>query len=523
MKLMELYQDKIEGAISGLDRIRFRGTLRWLATRSGLASFMSHSRILLKDFSTWVNGLTSLVRSSCELRAKELGIETFYLRSGGVDKEKLACQIAAEKGITQGSICMFSVVEPCMSPMVKGDRASKKLDVIMANRKCVWVYHYFNDPEFGLGHVRIQSWVPFTVFICLNGRHWLEHQLQKNGIAYIKDGNCFPWIEDSTKAQMLMNQQLQSRWSQRLNKLALDSCPALSQVLRPLEPEYYWSAEETEWATDIMFKSTEALDALYPSLVHYAMQVSDSPSVMRYFGRRDLSLSGQIKGRPPQNLMTACRRFYEGIRVKHWLNHNSVKLYNKSGSILRIETTINKTRGFKVFRSPNDDAGKPASWQHMRKGVSDLHRRCEISQQCNERYADALAVAQVQEKLREVAAPACNKVSKEGQRYRGLNPWQKDDYRLLVFLAKGENAINGFRNKDLRKMLYPESGQATRDQQKKYSGRTTRRIKLLRVHGLVRKVPKTNRYVLTEKGRKFSCALLTASALDIKALTEMAA
>ncbi|MGB2864001.1 MAG: hypothetical protein WBC05_11795, partial [Sedimentisphaerales bacterium] len=58
---------------------------------------------------------------------------------------------------------------------------------------------------------------------------------------------------------------------------------------------------------------------------------------------------------------------------------------------------------------------------------------------------------------------------------------------------------------------------------KKYAGRTTRRIKLLRAHGLIRKVPRANRYVLTSKGQKFSCALITASATTIKGLTEIAA
>jgi hypothetical protein len=523
MKLMELYHDTIMGAISGLDRIRFRGTLRWLATQGGLGSFMSHSHILLKDFSGWVERLTAMVRHSCESRAGELGIEMRYLNSSRVDKEKLARQIAVDKGITEGSICMLSVVEPCVAPMVKGNKASKKLELVMAPRKCVFVYHYFNDPEFGFGHVRMQSWLPFNIFICLNGRHWLQRQMDKQGIAYIKDGNCFPWIDDVEAAQVLFNEQLKTDWAKLLNGLAMGSCPALSQVLGSLEPEYYWSADETEWATDIMFKSREALDVLYPSLLHHAMRVSDSPSVMKYFGRRDISLSGQIKGRAPQEVMTDYRKFYEGVRVKHWLNHNSVKMYNKAGSILRIETTVNQSRDFKVFRQPNDDGTKPASWQRMRKGVSDLHRRCEVSQQCNNRYGDALAAAKVEEKLKEVVAGACNKVVKEGKRYRGLNPWQQEDYRMLVFLAKGENAINGFRNHDLRTWLYPESKDADKGQQKKYSGRTTRRIKLLRTHGLIRKVPKANRYVLTEKGQKFSCALLTASALDIKALTEMAA
>ena len=517
MKLMELYQDKIMGAISGLDRIRFRGTLRWLASERGLGTFMNHAHILLKDFSGWVERLTAQVRNSCDSRARDLGIDVCYLRSGGIDKEKLARRIAADKRITEGSICLLSVVEPCIAPMVKGNKASKKLEIVMAPRKCVFVYHYFNDPEFGFGHVRMQSWLPFNIFICLNGRHWLEKQLQKHGIDYVKDGNCFPWIEDIEAAQVLLYEQLKTDWTKLLNRLSLNSCPALRQTLMPLHPDYYWSADETEWATDIMFKSKDALDALYPSLLGHAMRVSDSPSVMRYLGRCD------ARGILPGEVISDYRKRYEGIRVKHSVNYNSVKMYNKSGNLLRIETTINNTRDFKVFRQPNDDEGKPASWQKMRKGVSDLHRRCKVSQQCNERYTDALATAKVQEKLKEIVAGTCNKIAKNGRKYRGLNPWQQEDYRMLMFLAKGENAINGFRNHDLCKWLYSESQEALPDQRKKYSGRTTRRIKLLRVHGLIRKVPRANRYVLTEKGQKFSCALMTASSLDIKELTEMAA
>jgi hypothetical protein len=76
MKLMELYQDKITGAISGLDRIRFRGTLRWLASREGLGSYMHQAGILLKDFSGWVEGLTRRIRSSCEAQAAQHREET---------------------------------------------------------------------------------------------------------------------------------------------------------------------------------------------------------------------------------------------------------------------------------------------------------------------------------------------------------------------------------------------------------------------------------------------------------------
>ena len=129
MKLMELYQDKIVGAIKGLDRIRFRGTLRWLATQRGLRTFMSHTGILLKDFSGWVNGLTTRVRDSAEERAKELGIEVRYLTSSGVNKERLARQIAQAHGITQGSSgnCKRKALSTSrMATVSPGSRTSKR-------------------------------------------------------------------------------------------------------------------------------------------------------------------------------------------------------------------------------------------------------------------------------------------------------------------------------------------------------------------------------------------------------------
>jgi len=98
MKLMELYQDKIMGAIRGLDRIRFRGTLRLLANRNGLRRFMSFTNVLLKDFSAWAEGLTAMIRQSCRAKADELGIETRYLRRASIDKEKLAARLPNQEG-----------------------------------------------------------------------------------------------------------------------------------------------------------------------------------------------------------------------------------------------------------------------------------------------------------------------------------------------------------------------------------------------------------------------------------------
>ena len=243
---------------------------------------------------------------------------------------------------------------------------------------------------------------------------------------------------------------------------------------------------------------------------------------MRFFGRK--VTDGTVRGRVPNEIISDLRHRYEGVRIKHWVNKNSVKMYNKAGSVLRIETTINNTRDFKVFRHPNDDQSRLASWQKMRKGVSDLHRRAQVSDACNKRYSEHLATASLNETLQQSAANICSRVKKNGRPYRALNPWAIEDYKMLQFISRGENHINGFRNRDLRHWLYPSTTTSNdKCEIRKASGRITHRLRILRAHGLIKKVPRTTRYMLTAKGRKVATAILAASATGTQKLMEMTA
>jgi hypothetical protein len=50
----------------------------------------------------------------------------------------------------------------------------------------------------------------------------------------------------------------------------------------------------------------------------------------------------------------------EGIRIKHRVDDNSLKAYDKAGNCLRVETTMNEPSDFKVFRTKETDPdGKP--------------------------------------------------------------------------------------------------------------------------------------------------------------------
>lgn len=510
---MDLYAKSIHGVICGWDRIRFRGTIRWLASESGINSYLHTRGILLKEFGKWAESVTTKVRAICTAQAERLNIPMIYLTSAAVDKEAYARRIMMERKILTGDICMFSTVEPCQAALLKGNRSTGKLELKMAPRKCTWIYHYWNDENIGFGHTRLQTWLPLSVTICLNGRHWLERQLIRGDVDYVKDENCFTHIGHYSKAQDLMDKQLQTDWPKLLGELQERNCPGLKTVLGGYPLDYYWSADETEWATDVVFNSSSHLDELFPKLARYGLFIAQSPAIMRFLGR-----SG--KGRLPNEVISDLRSRYEGLRLKHWINSNSIKMYNKAGNVLRTETTINQTRDFKVYRHPDDDTNRPASWQQMRKGVSDLHRRAKVSQASNERYLDQLAAISMSDSLKETVGDICMRTCKNGKLFRAINPWNQEDFKTLQYLTRGENHINGFRNKHLLETLYVSTKDKT--EQKRLSAKISRRLRLLRMHGLIQKISRTNRYQLTAKGRKVAAAVLAASAANTEQLMKLA-
>jgi len=518
---MDRYAGEVKGALSGWDRLAFRGTIRWLSSVEGLSSYLCGKRILLKDFSRWAQSLTERVRRSCEEVAHRLGIEAHYLRSSATDKEALARDIAERAGIEAGPICMLSVVEPSFSPTVVGNGGSRRLEVAMRPRKCVWLYFYFNDPEVGFGHVRLESWLPFAIQGCLNGRHWLERGLMREGIRYVKQDNCFRAVDDVARAQALADAQLRTDWAGLLGRLAGTYFPVLRDLFAPEPLNYYWSASATEWATDIMFRNTTTLDRIFPMLARHGLLVSDSASVMRYLGKipADAALPAKVSG----DVRGDRRRRHEGICVKHRAGKNSVKIYNKAGNVLRTETTINDTRAFKVFRQANDDTHREAAWLPMRKGVADLERRARLSQASNERYLNMLAACPTDATFREVIGPVCRPARFHGHRARALNPSAEGDLSLLRFIAQGQWAVEGFRNRHLALWLDPRAGQMSPPERRRLSARASRLLCLLRAHGLIQKVSKTHRYLVTPKGQRVAAIMLSVSNAQAEELTRKAA
>jgi len=509
------------GVLSGFDRLVFRGTLRMLAHRAGMMAYLWAARVLLKDFAGHAEALTWQLKEASEELARRTNRPIRYLPSSASSKEDIARKIARADGITEGLICILTAVEPCLSYEIVRDRDSKRLELALRHRKCLHLYHYHMHPTFGFMHARIQTWFPFSIQICLNGREWLAHAMDAGGIGYRQRENCFTWLEDPKRAQRLMDRQVRAAWPELLDSIARGLNPQHEAMFQVHPIEYYWSTYQSEWATDILFRDSRSLARLYPRLIHHGLTTFLAPDVMRFLGR-NVPSTGNTSPRLQGEVVTDMKTRPEGVRIKHRLKQNSIKMYDKQGSVLRIETTINDPADFKQYRTPEGKPDAAMGWHCMRKGIADLHRRTEVSQAANDRYLCALASVEDTTSVGELATRLCQPVRRNGRRARPLNPYAPDDAKLLDAISPGEFTINGFRNRDLRLQLFNDD-KASKQAQRRHAAAVTRKLALLHAHRLIRKVPGTHRYHLSRQGRIIVTALITARKANANALTKLAA
>jgi hypothetical protein len=503
---IERHRSRIQGVLSGFDRVLFRGSLLSLSYLSGLEGFLASQRVLFKHFGGFVEKLSARLKEHAEALAAEHGRPFVYIPSAEASKEELARQIMTRDRITEGLVCVLRCVEPCQTYALRRDRERKHLRVVPALRKCLHLYFYFVDREFGLMHVRLQTWLPMTIQVCINGREYLARAMDRAGIDYTQRDNCFTHIADLPRAQALLDRLTTRHWGGFLNALARRVNPWLHRKSGLQLRGYYWTIRQAEVATDVLFQDAASLAAIYPRLVRHAIQHFSCQDVLRFLGRRTNTrfngeVSSDIQHRP------------EGVRIKHRVEENSIKMYDKQGSVLRIETTINNPRRFKVRRRVTRKGQPCLGWAPLRKGLADIPRRVEISRAANQRYLEALAVVGQPQPVAHLFDPVSRRVVKDGRPYRPLRPLSRDEAAVFRVILGGAFLIQGFRNRDLRQALLP----ATHDpqQRRQASGRITRLLRLLRAHGLIHKVAGTRYYRVSSKGQHLMTTALQLRDTDL--------
>ena len=625
----------VRGILSGWDRLFLTGNLRALSYQVGLQKYLWAHRIPYKDFHDRSLKVTQRVIQASLAQAQQLGREIRYLNSSDVRKEDVAREIAARDHIRSGLICVLQSVDPCMSFQINKNRDRGKLEIRYRQRKCLHLYHYQIHPVFGFMHARLQTWFPFRIYVCINGREWLARQMDQAGLRYQRRDNTFTWLEDLEQTQALFDQQLQADWTGLLSGLAQGLNPVHDEIFAKYHCQYYWSVKDSEWASDVMFPSPAALAEVYPRLVRYAVTAFDTVDVLRFLGQR-VPLDGKVPHRCRHEVSSSLKHRLQGTRLKHWVNHNSVKLYDKA-SVLRAECTLRQTEDFKVYRTAEGDPQGAKEWRPLRCGIADLPRRAEVSQAANDRYLEALAAVHDRTPLRQLVEPLCQPTpeplrrqrgasaaaagnhreqqaalspteaaaavssatqqpelppaapqttaapkhlvsqqpgsrsvsvvaaatgatpqpelatpqpvataeggqaaatgggdqadhpapaksgtaEKRRRRVRALNPLAAEDAALLAAVSRHEFLLNGLRNRDLRRLLFGQEKAAPAEERRRCA-LVTRKLRLLRGHGLLHKGPKTHRYVVSERGRLAITALLAARNASVEELTRCA-
>lgn len=513
-KFIDKFNNKIHGVIHGFDRIILKGHIGNFYQKNGFYYFLSIEDTKLKDFKGYVQKVTGQIKSHVNNIVSETGAYTEYLNSAKVSKDEIAKRVAEGRGINEGLVCVLSAVEPCNAISVQYNHSNGKLEKQNGFRKCLHYYFYYMDRDFGLMHVRLQTWFPFGIQIYINGREYLKRQLDKEGIKYTSYQNSITWTEDINRAQEICDKlqekklyKVFDRFAERVNGFL----PRIKEIFNG--HSYKWYVEQCEYATDIMFKDRKLLQDLYPYLIEYASLCQVGENIFTFFGRK---VHGNYQG---EAVSDRKHFFGQGFRVKFIIDKNSIKVYDKSSN-LRIETTINNASAFKI-RNPNNKK----EWSDMGKSISNLYRYAEVSKGCNMRYIDSLSnvdnnddIDAKIEKLSNRTEVKLSSKSKKSRQYPGFNLLSTVTTKVLNAVLSGEFAIRGFRNKDLRNKLKP-LGWFVNDSSlsfKKMAGKITRLIAKLRAHKIITKLNKTCRYRVTKTGEKIISRIIMFKKFEMK-------
>jgi hypothetical protein len=350
--------------LSGFHRLRFAGESRLLNHARGVQSYCHQQRVLFKDFPEHAEQLT---RSFRQQTFQQLaGVPLLHRNSPDVDKEAVAVDLAQRHGRHQGRIAVLTGQESA-----RAYRLRRNPDGLVEPRqekvRCGHYYHYFQHQELGLCYVRISTWFPFAVRVGLNGRRWLAQQLNNRGVAYQRRDNLITAVADVALAQQLLNDQVRVNWPKVLGELVRPVHPLWDYLHdQSVRAPLYWMTEQSEWATDFVFHSPEDLAAWYPRWLRHGIENLSCKDVLRYLGKKvPADGYGACSGEAKIDLRTRP----DGTRLKFWYNTTALKFYDKEQVALRIETTINDPKGFRVYRTKEGEPkSAPKSWQQMRKG-----------------------------------------------------------------------------------------------------------------------------------------------------------
>jgi hypothetical protein len=452
-----------------------------------MEAYLRHRGIRLFAFKEWAAPLREQVRAHAQQLAQENGLAITHVRSSRLRKEDLVAKIVAKRGTAPGLVAILSAMEACPSFEPWHDKRTHETTLRYQDAKCLHYYFYVILEDLGLCYLRVPTWAPFRLQFYCNGHGWLASRLRQAGVEFEMADNAFVHIADYAKAQRLADRLEARALHRRLDQLARRLCP----VVRQFPQGIHWSLMQAEYATDVVFRSQADLRPLYEEITRTAIHSVKPENIATFWGR-------QLHCRSQQAIGNDFHTRVEGTRIKHQMGPVSIKLYDKYGLVLRVETTVNDVSFFQQYREVRHrDGTAETKWAVMKKHLYSLGPLRETLTQCNRRYLDYLsAIDDPRVPLRDLDRLA-QPVRQDDRSWRGFNVFDEDDAALLRTVLRGEFCAQGFRNAHLRRHL-PD----------KTPGQLSRMLKRLRLHGLIKKTGRRYKYYLTDLGRRVGAAAL---------------
>ena len=488
--LTKRYEDRLAGVLSCYDRIVITGTVPGACYAAGMTSFLNAHDIRIFDYPRFAEPLRERIRTRAHDLASAAGVTIEHIAKAHIRKEAIVAAVIENRGDHPGLVHVLSAMEACGSYRPWHDKRTGTTFLRPDSGKCLHYYFYFIDPALGLLYVRVPTWCPFRLQVYCNGHSWLARQLTAAGIGFTMADNAFLQIDDWAEAQRLADQQSPDELHRLLDGYAEQCCP----VFDVFHQTYHWSLMQVEYATDLVFRSAATLQPLYDTLARQAILTVKAEQVASFLGKKiSPHLAAEIGSRFTTRI--------EGTCIKHRLGQVSVKMYDKFGRVLRLETTTNDVSFFKHHRKvEHRDGSAHRQLAPLKKTIYSLIDLREILLGCNRRYLEYLSALEDFSAGHRALDKLVGPKQAEGQTLQGFNFFDRTQQALLRALQRPEFNLRGIRRADLKPFL-PHLSEAS----------ITRYLRRLRHFHLIKKVCGTYRYYLTRLGRHAiaACCRLT--------------
>jgi hypothetical protein len=472
----EILKDHVTLDVECIDRIYLNGYIPNLQMPGQLVKFLRHRGHVIPS-PAMLGKMTNEYKTAVEAFAKAHNIPLFHFERG-VRKDDVAAEYRAQQGEQEG-ILFIGIAQERAYAYKARKRVEGKRVFFDYSRQSVFVNHYYfylQDDDFGPAFIKVCTYAPYAVKLCLNGHEWAKRQLRKRGVPFEPLDNGFLACEDPEALQEICDQLGPERIQAFFDKWQAQLPWRLTTKDREAGYQYRLSIWQVEFSRTQVFDDPVRGRQWFEAIIRDNLDVGRPDRIQLVFEKR-------VTKRTPGLFRTQVIEDGVNPSLHAYYKKTHVKQYFKEKRALRTETTINNTR----------DLG-------IGKDISNLPFLQQLGRQINRRFLDAQRISYdcvlSAQSLERIVQPT---VTDDGQRASALRLGEPRVMALLSALTSFAHIPNGFTNKTLREQV---ADQLDLEHKPYGAAQMSYDLRRLRLKGIIWRIPGSYRYQLSTYGRK---------------------